>query len=380
MSGPLNVLLIEDNPGDARLIAAMLEEAAGTGRRFALHCAKNLAAGAQRLREGGIDLVLLDLGLPESTGLQTLERLFAEVPQVPTLIVLSGLSDEDVAVQALQCGAQDYLIKGQVDGDLLRRSIRYAIGRHQAEGESQGLRRLLDERDQMLAEREEMLRVLAHEVRQPLNNASAALEGASAAIAASGEQLLPRVRKPLERAQQVLDHVIGTLNNALAAATMLSSGAGDTAADTDLDTLIGLVVRDIGLEQRARVKVESSSEVRTVQLQPMMMRLALCNLLVNALAYSPPGSPVTLRISDSEDPPALRFEVCDEGEGIPVDLLPRVFDKGTRGANARAGTGAGLGLYIVRQVVGLHHGSVELLPNAPHGTIVRVTLPQDVGA
>ena len=401
----VSILLIEDNPGDARLIATMLEHAAGLGLAATLQQVATLAAGVERLRAGGVDLILLDLGLPESSGLETVQRLLAHAAHLPTLIVLSGLADEDVAVQSLQAGAQDYLIKGQVDAPMLVRAIRYAIGRHraeevltrelersrelaserairmQAQGESESLRRLLEER-------EELLRLLAHEVRQPLNNASAALDGAARAIAQSearaGEQaggpLRPEARLRLERAQHVLDHVIGTLNNALAAATMLTAGDTGSVAEVDLDALISLVVHDIGPDERARVSIESRSELRTAQLQPAMMRLALCNLLVNALAYSPPGSPVRLSIVDEEDPPSLCFEVADEGPGIAPELLPTVFDKGTRGANAKAGTGAGLGLYIVRRVVDRHHGSVEVLPRSPQGTIVRIRIPQGVEA
>jgi len=393
----VQILLIEDNPADARLIELLLAHGGALGLGVTLQRADTLAAGVERLRSGGIDLILLDLGLPESHGLETVQRLRASAPRLPTLIVLSGLDDEGVAVQSLQAGAQDYLIKGQVDTPMLVRAIRYAIGRHraeevltrelersrelaserairlQAQGESETLRRLLDER-------EEMLRLLAHEVRQPLHNASAALDGAAQAIAQSGDQVRPEVRQRLDRAQQVLDHVIGTLNNALAAATMLTAGDPGGVAEVDLDALVDLVVHDIGPEERHRVVVESRSELRTAQLQPAMMRLALCNLLVNALAYSPPSSPVRLRISDREDPPSLCFEVADEGPGIPPALLPTVFDKGTRGANARAGTGAGLGLYIVRRVVDRHRGCVELVPGEPRGTIVRICIPQGIEA
>lgn len=404
MRAPTQALLIEDNPGDARLIETLLAAAPALGLDVRLRHARTLAAGLEHLRTSSFDVILLDLGLPESAGLETVQRMFAHVPRVPALVVLSGLADEDVAVQALRTGVQDYLVKGQVDTAQLVRAIRYAIGRHQAEealtrelersrelaserairrraeDESESLRRLLDEREQMLGEREELLRLLAHEVRQPLNNASAALASAAAAIASSGTHPAPVVHAPLERAQHVLDHVIGTLNNALAAATLLSSGTLGLLAETDLDTLVELIVHDIGADERARVVVEVMSELRTVQLQPMMMRLALCNLLVNALAYSPPGSPVRLRISDAEEPPALCLEVIDEGAGIPPELQPTVFDKGTRGNNARPGTGAGLGLYIVRKVVELHHGRIELLPNATHGTIVRLCIPQGVEA
>jgi len=127
---PIRVLLIEDNPADARLIGMMLAEATSLSFRFSW--VDNLTDGIARIRLGEIDLVLLDLGLPESTGLDTLERLRAGT-RVPTLVVLSGLTDEGVAVQALRSGAQDYLVKGQVDSALLIRAIRYAIERNQAE-------------------------------------------------------------------------------------------------------------------------------------------------------------------------------------------------------------------------------------------------------
>lgn len=395
---PLRALLIEDNPGDARLMTELLRQARGVGLVVELQQAGSLAEGVERLRAGPVDVVLLDLGLPESQGLETLQRLraMAGLP-LPTLIVQSGLDDERVAVQALQAGVQDYLIKGRIDAPTLARAIRYAVGRHQAElahqremererelalerssrlaaeGESQALRRLLEERDAML-------RLLAHEVRQPLHNAAAALDAAAGAIAEPGEPERPEARQRLERAQHVLDHVIGTLNNALAAATMLTAGDASPLAEVDLDALVDLVVHDIGPDERARVVVQSTSELRTAQLQPALMRLALCNLLVNALTYSPPGSPVALRISDAEDPPSLRFEVADQGPGIAPELLPTVFDKGTRGANARPGTGAGLGLYIVRSVAERHHGQVQVLPGVPRGTIIRISIPQGIDA
>jgi PAS domain S-box-containing protein len=126
----LRVLLIEDNPADARLIDVMLAESAA----LAVRCewVDNLTDGIARLRAGRFDVVLLDLGLPESSGLETLQRLRHD-SNVPTLVVLSGLTDEAVALQALELGAQDYLVKGLVDGPLLTRAIRYAIGRTVAE-------------------------------------------------------------------------------------------------------------------------------------------------------------------------------------------------------------------------------------------------------
>jgi PAS domain S-box-containing protein len=110
----------------------------------------SLEAGRRRIAQGGIDLVLLDLGLPGSTGLETLRQLRANATQLPVVVVMSSLADEAIAVQAVTEGAQDYLVKGQVDGSLLIRSIRYAIERNEA---ALALRRAHDELESQVLER-----------------------------------------------------------------------------------------------------------------------------------------------------------------------------------------------------------------------------------
>jgi len=142
------ILLIEDNPGDARLIERMLAQAQGFV--YELTWVDNLTDGIAHLQTMSEDVVLLDLGLPESSGLATLHGLLARVSAVPTLVILSGLSDENIAVQAVQSGAQDYLVKGHVDAALLVRSIRYAVERSQAK---QALRQANDELERRVVER-----------------------------------------------------------------------------------------------------------------------------------------------------------------------------------------------------------------------------------
>jgi PAS domain S-box-containing protein len=121
------ILLIEDNPGDARLMQEMLAEASHA--RFNLGWSDTLSSGLERLAQEEIDLLLLDLSLPESTGINTVVTCIQRAPDLP-IIVLTGTDDEALAVRAVQMGAQDYLVKGSVHGDLLRRAIRYALERH----------------------------------------------------------------------------------------------------------------------------------------------------------------------------------------------------------------------------------------------------------
>jgi len=129
-SRKLKVLLIEDNPGDARLLAELLYDPAGAP--FELEEADTLGTGLERIRQGGVDLVLLDLSLPDSLGIDTFKKAQNAVPHLP-IIVLSGLDDEALAIKTVHDGAQDYIVKGQVDTRLLVRAMRYAIERKRAE-------------------------------------------------------------------------------------------------------------------------------------------------------------------------------------------------------------------------------------------------------
>jgi two-component system, cell cycle sensor histidine kinase and response regulator CckA len=129
MQSPPQILLVEDNAADVRFIRELFR--ATTGLPCVMEEAATLTEGLSRLARGGIDVILLDLGLPESQGLDTLRRVRASDPDIPT-IVLTGLADDALGSQAVQQGAQDYLIKGQVDAQLLARSISYAIERERA--------------------------------------------------------------------------------------------------------------------------------------------------------------------------------------------------------------------------------------------------------
>lgn len=122
----LKVLLIEDNPGDVRLIQEMLAESGNES--FDLEHVDQLAVGLERISQGGVGVVLVDLSLPDSHGLATFTKVRAHAPHLP-ILVMSGLDNETVAVNAVHAGAQDYLVKGHVDSYSLVRAMRYAVER-----------------------------------------------------------------------------------------------------------------------------------------------------------------------------------------------------------------------------------------------------------
>ena len=141
----IRILLIEDNPGDARLIQEYLSDLKNI--EYNLQIADRLQNGLEILENEFIDIVLLDLKLPDGEGLSNVEQVFAVAPNIP-VIVLTGLNDETTAINAVKLGAQDYLVKDKVESELLIRAIRYAIERKRAEEEHQ---KLLEQRIRSLS-------------------------------------------------------------------------------------------------------------------------------------------------------------------------------------------------------------------------------------
>jgi len=139
MNNNIKILLVEDNSGDVRLIQEMLRE---TNIRFILVCVDTLLEGVKHLSKGAIDVVLLDLGLPDSQGIDTFEKIYDQAPDVP-IVMYTGLSDEETAIKMVKTGAQDYLVKGQIDINMLGRTLRYAIERKKMEGRIKHLNAVL---------------------------------------------------------------------------------------------------------------------------------------------------------------------------------------------------------------------------------------------
>jgi len=234
------------------------------------------------------------------------------------------------------------------------------------------------ELNRLLGERDEMLDVLAHEVRQPLNNASAALQSAAAAV---DELHAQSASTRLVRAQTVLGQVLESIDNTLAVASLLARPDPVRMQDADVDTLVDVAIADLLPAERVRVRVERVSGTRTAAMDMSLMRLALRNLLTNAIRYSPSGSEVVLCVADSDEPLGLVFEVRNQGPAIAPDLVARLFERGARRSRPgrSAAAGLGLGLYIVRRVMELHAGTAELVENAAAGVSFRLLLAQHAG-
>ncbi len=203
-SKTVSVLVVEDNPADARLIREMLAQARRT--QFNVVCVDRLSTALDRIRKEKIDAVLLDLSLPDSRGVGTFVKMLVTAPWVP-VVVFSGLDDEETALQAVQRGAQDYLVKGQIDSHSLVRAIRYSTERKRAEEQirelNQTLERRVLERSAAQAEAIRELDAFNHLVARDLRSPLRAIGGfAELLIAQYGLKLDPEAQHYLQRIQE----------------------------------------------------------------------------------------------------------------------------------------------------------------------------------
>ena len=361
METPIRVLLIEDNPADARLIEMMLGEAKGL--RFELDWVDSLNAGIEHLRRRDTDVVLLDLGLPESTGLETLQRLLSHGEKVPTLVVLSGLTDEEVAVQALQSGAQDYLVKGQVDSSLLIRAIRYAIGRSQAEEalrQAHAEAHAAKERAEVANQaKSAFLANMSHDLRTPLNGILG-----FAQILQWDRSLTERQQLGVTAIRQSGEHLLTLINDILDVAKIEAGKLEIFPGDFHLERFLQVIASLI------RVKAEQKPELKficdfapdlpeAIRADERRLRQVLLNLLDNAVKFTDRGH-VMLRVRFAP-PSRLRVEVEDTGIGMSDEQVSRLFQPFEQVGDVqhRSG-GTGLGLVISRQFVRLMGGDIHV--------------------
>ena len=333
----LRVLLIEDNPGDATLFERHLTaDPPDSFPPSTVDRADSLDGGIEALADAEFDLVVLDLGLPTTSGLDTLDRYReaaaeAGIDPVP-VVVLTGLSDDSIAVEAIERGAQDYLVKGTVDGPLLRRTIRYAIERH---AQQEALRR-------QNARLERFANVVSHDLRNPLSVAQGRIEmveGDHADV----------IERNLDRMAAIIEDVLTLARE------------GDSVEETEIVDLGGLADECWESVSTDDASLSVADDLR-IRADRSRCRQLLENLFRNSVDHgsseSAPGVSITVgRLDDG-------FYVADDGPGIPPADRESVFDPGY----STSDDGTGLGLNIVQEVA------------EAHGWRVAVTAGDDGGA
>jgi signal transduction histidine kinase len=381
LDSPLTILLVEDNPLDAELFSEFL---ADTGsREFNVIHVPRLSLALERLDSDDIDIVFLDFILPDSDGLSGLAKLRRCAPKVP-VIMLTGLDDDGVGLDAVAAGAQDYLVKGQIAERTIWRILRYAIVRKRIEEQSRE-RQVLEARVQK-AQRAESLEVLAGGIAHEFNNLLTGILGnVSMALAelpsdSPVHSMLEDVQAAAQRAGKVTAQMLAYSGHGKFAKTELDL----SRLVTDLMPLLEPAVRD-----RGQLVVQGSPRPLPIYGAPQELRQAIVSLITNAVE-SLRNPEQTIRVVSSAvrlaeatvfEQGSLRTQlaagvyatvtVSDTGCGISTQNLPRIFDPFFTTKFA----GRGLGLAGVLGVVRSHGGVVRVTSEEGQGTTVQVLLP-----
>jgi two-component system sensor histidine kinase/response regulator len=282
----IKVLLIEDNPGDARLIRESLAES--THQPFDLGIVDRLATGLERLGAGGVDAMLLDLALPDSFGFDTFLKARPQARGV-AIIVLTGQNDQSLALKLVQEGAQGFLAKSDVSGNNLTRSIMHAIERERLE---QRFRKLNEELEQRIkartteleatnAELEAFSYSVSHDLRAPLTQlhgfSSLLLDNYAPHLDEQGQRYLRNIKDGVMRMSALIDDLL-----------MLAkvSRQGLKVRDVGLNTLLDEVLKEFKDETKKREIVWKVGPLPFIKCDYGLMRQVLVNLLSNAVKYT----------------------------------------------------------------------------------------------
>ncbi|MFZ5802453.1 MAG: response regulator [Candidatus Omnitrophota bacterium] len=366
---PTKVLFVEDEPDIQRLISVRLTH--DPFSPFALEGLSSLGEAIEKLRHTAFDIVLLDLGLPDSQGLETFIRLNREYPNLP-VVILSGLGDERLALKAVELGAQDYVVKGTgLEMKVLPRILMYALRRKNLEKQIQA------------AERMEAVGSLASGIAHDFNNLLLVIRG-NANLLAQGLPEGDAVRSGLQEIQKAAQDAADLT------AELLAFARKQTVKPVVID--LKELLEDVAKMLRSLVKesvaleIEPAGEVLHAKIDPLQLRRVITNLVANAAdAIGEQGviRITTRAITIEEGDPRLRFhlqpgrhavlEIRDNGIGMDEELLARVFDPffTTKGK----GKGTGLGLSSSYGIICQAGGHIELASRPGEGTTARVYLP-----
>ncbi|MDE2514075.1 MAG: hybrid sensor histidine kinase/response regulator [Alphaproteobacteria bacterium] len=369
----LHILLMEDNPGDARLTRLLLEEASDFP--FNLVHVTSFEQGMSALANGDFDITLVDLSLGDSYGIDTVQSMRQRVPLMP-MIVLSGLEDETMAVAALQEGAQDYLVKGQGDGNLIKRSIRYAMERNRVEAQLVETKNAAEAASRA---KTEFLANMSHELRTPLN----AIIGFSEILKQEplGPLGHPSYRDYVRDVYESGVHLLHIINDILDLSKIEVGKLTLSETPVDLREAIEScmrIVRERADNGGIALVAELAPDLPTFNADERMVKQVLLNLLSNAIKFTPPGGSVRI-IARVDDADGLIVQVVDTGIGIAAADIERALQPFEQIDSSlhRKYQGTGLGLPLARSMSELHGGRFAIESTVGQGTTVTVHFPPE---
>ena len=360
MSPPnLQVMIVEDDPDYAMLLELFLSEAKDLD--FKVQKFSCLTDAIHGLQTQKADLLILDLTLPDSKGLQTLEKI-VETNSSIAVVVMTGLNDEKIAMEALQKGAQDYLIKGELDSRMLIRALLRAIERSKLRVELQKAKEAAEEASKAKGE---FLANMSHEIRTPLNG-----------ILGMAELILARnlpadLKTDVENLKESAEFLASLLNDVL---DFSKIEAGKISLEEILFRPLEIFENSVrnftpkAQKKNLTLHLDAPDSMPTLLGDPGKVRQILNNLLDNAIKFSSQGE-IFLKVKYLP-PQTLHIEVKDHGIGILPEKQKIIFDSFTQAdaSTTRKYGGSGLGLSICSRLIEMMHGKIWVKSSPESGS------------
>ncbi len=358
------VLLVEDDDTDAERMIRWMRRIGNADLEVVW--ATTLAEAIQLLDEHHPIVIVVDLTLPDAHGMEVIHTILERGPGCP-IIVQTGIDDAETPIAALELGAQDYLVKGKLDREMVERSLRHSLARHQTMMELTQRTNELHETD---AELDDFAHVVAHDLRAPVRTARLfadrlvhSLGGSNSLAIEFGERL---------------DECLGRVDSMIL--SMLDYSALRQQFPETEPLLVSEVIKGVfDLVSADVLDVGASTTVDlegapVVLAEPDLLARVLVNVLTNSVKYRDPSRPLHIGVSAKQIGPVVRLSITDNGIGIPADAAERVFRILER-LEPGGTSGLGFGLAICRRIVNGFGGSIWIEPAELVGTTVHIEIP-----
>jgi signal transduction histidine kinase len=370
MEQRIHVLLIEDDLDAALLLSMQLNAACGADLRFTMESTERLETGLAKLKADDFSLILLDLMLPDSQGIETVSRAKAACGEIP-IVVMTGMADETLGLEAVAAGAQDYLLKEKLDHRGLRRALSYAVQRSMARRLEQ-IEAEITERRRIETFKDQVIGTVAHELRSPLTVTKAAIanlaDGLAGAVNEEQRQLVEVAGRNLERLSRII-------SNFLELSRLESGQAKISALRVDARMLLAELLDGMRIADRETKLVWENglpAGLPPVRVDPDLFCQMFQNLLDNASRFAKK----VVRVEAAVEGATLILRVRDDGPGVPADKASRLFERFSQIERKPVGgyKGTGLGLSICREIARATGGRIWLETEG-EGGVFCVALP-----
>ena len=360
----IRTLLVDDNPGDIRLVELILTDS-DQYAQFFVDKAKSLSETIKLLANNDYDAILLDLKLPDSSGIETVKSVNKISSDTP-VIVLTGLNDEQMGLLAIKNGATDYIVKGPLLAELLIRTILYALARKQAARE---IRQAMEMKSRFIS-------MVSHELRAPL---TAIREGIAIVVDGSAGQINPEQKDFLSLAKRNVERLTRLINDVLDFQKLEIGKMNFNMQPNNINEAISEVHKimlPFANEKGLTFSLELDKHLPEIQFDRDKIIQVLTNLANNAIKFTEKGG-ITVTSSQLEN--TIKVSVCDTGCGIRRENLPKLFctfEQLTE-ANKKQAEGTGLGLAISRNIIEEHGGKILVESELGSGSTFYFLLPID---